>query len=284
MTIDEAWLKERADDLQASILFLTRLRVRRRAAGRRRGTLREPPGRFRSPAFSSVSSGPLVYRLRIELGLPAWPAAALSVAATMAVTGCLHEDGLADTADGFGGGRTRELKLDIMRDSRIGTYGVCAWSLSILLRVSALASLARYVPRGGGLDRGARRRARHVAGVHVFRAAGAPTTDFQHAAGQPPRESVIAAAVLGILILALCLGPVLAIAALILLVVVIALLAWLSLAQIDGQTGDVLGALEQVERNRHSARRVALSALEFALRKFCAACAAGGQRAGPSSI
>jgi adenosylcobinamide-GDP ribazoletransferase len=42
----------------------------------------------------------------------------------MATTGALHEDALADTADGFGGGQTREQKLDIMRDSRTGAYGV----------------------------------------------------------------------------------------------------------------------------------------------------------------
>ena len=65
-------------------------------------------------------------RSRIASALSPWPAAALAVAATLAVTGALHEDGLADTADGFGGGDTREQKLDIMRDARIGTYGVCA--------------------------------------------------------------------------------------------------------------------------------------------------------------
>ena len=67
-------------------------------------------------------------------GAQPWPPRCLA-------TGCLHEDGLADTADGFGGGDTREQKLDIMRDSRIGTYGVCALAMSLLLRVGALASL-----------------------------------------------------------------------------------------------------------------------------------------------
>ena len=73
--------------------------------------------------------------------LPPLPAAALAVAATVAVTGALHEDGLADVADGFGGGATRERKLEIMRDSRIGTYGVCALILSFILRISALTNL-----------------------------------------------------------------------------------------------------------------------------------------------
>ena len=54
----------------------------------------------------------------------------------------MHEDGLADTFDGFGGGKSREEKLAIMRDSRIGTYGACALGISLLLRWSALAVIA----------------------------------------------------------------------------------------------------------------------------------------------
>ena len=59
-------------------------------------------------------------------GLPPLVYGALAVAAGLAVTGALHEDGLADTADGFGGGKSRERRLEIMRDSRIGTYGTLA--------------------------------------------------------------------------------------------------------------------------------------------------------------
>ncbi len=57
------------------------------------------------------------------------------------VTGCLHEDGLADAADGFGGGASRERILIILKDSRIGSYGGAALSLSLLARVFLLASL-----------------------------------------------------------------------------------------------------------------------------------------------
>ena len=56
-------------------------------------------------------------------------------------TGCLHEDGLADTADGLGGGRNREQILLIFRDSRIGSYGAVALSLSLLARVILIASI-----------------------------------------------------------------------------------------------------------------------------------------------
>ena len=58
------------------------------------------------------------------------------------ITGCLHEDGLADTADGFGGGRTKNQILAIMKDSRIGSYGAAALTLSLLARYLVLASLS----------------------------------------------------------------------------------------------------------------------------------------------
>ena len=59
--------------------------------------------------------------------------------ASALVTGGLHEDGLADTADGFGGGGDRAAKLAIMRDSRIGAFGVLALIFSVGLRAAALA-------------------------------------------------------------------------------------------------------------------------------------------------
>ena len=67
--------------------------------------------------------GALALTLSRALGLSPLVAAALGVAALVLVTGGLHEDGLADVADGFGGGATRERKLEIMRDSRLGSYG-----------------------------------------------------------------------------------------------------------------------------------------------------------------
>jgi adenosylcobinamide-GDP ribazoletransferase len=68
-------------------------------------------------------------------------AALMAVAASIVVTGALHEDGLADTADGFGGGWSVERRLAIMKDSRIGTYGVLALAFGIALRVASLAEM-----------------------------------------------------------------------------------------------------------------------------------------------
>jgi adenosylcobinamide-GDP ribazoletransferase len=78
-----------------------------------------------------------------SLGFPPLLSATLAVAAEILLTGALHEDGLADVADGFGGGRDRDGKLAILRDSRIGTYGALALGLSTLMRIEAVAAMAR---------------------------------------------------------------------------------------------------------------------------------------------
>jgi adenosylcobinamide-GDP ribazoletransferase len=84
--------------------------------------------------------GALALALTTLLGLPLLLRAGLATAALVVVTGALHEDGLADVADGFGGGATRARKLEIMRDSRVGAYGALAIALALTLRVAALAA------------------------------------------------------------------------------------------------------------------------------------------------
>ena len=75
------------------------------------------------------------------LGVPDLAASALALGAGAILTGALHEDGLADVADGFGGGRDVEAKLAIMRDSRIGSYGVMALLVGFATKLSALAAI-----------------------------------------------------------------------------------------------------------------------------------------------
>jgi len=87
--------------------------------------------------------GAAVLVIARAIGFPSLLSATLAVLAEIAATGALHEDGLADVADGFGGGRDRETKLVILRDSRIGTYGALALVLALLLRVEAVAALSR---------------------------------------------------------------------------------------------------------------------------------------------
>jgi len=90
--------------------------------------------------------GAAVFLATRKLGLPGIICSTLAVAVEIVFTGGLHEDGLADVADGFGGGRDRDAKLAIMRDSRIGTYGAIALCLVLLLRIQAIAALARPYP------------------------------------------------------------------------------------------------------------------------------------------
>ncbi|MEM1140479.1 MAG: adenosylcobinamide-GDP ribazoletransferase [Pseudomonadota bacterium] len=73
--------------------------------------------------------------------LPPLLAVLLALAAGLILTGAFHEDGLADTFDGIGGGATREAALEIMRDSRLGTYGTLALGLALALKVGALVAL-----------------------------------------------------------------------------------------------------------------------------------------------
>jgi adenosylcobinamide-GDP ribazoletransferase len=137
---DDLWVQRRINDLKIGFIFLTRLPLTHQtpiANGELSQALWTAP--VVGIAVGLVGAG--VYALAQALHLPPLPAAVLAVAATLVVTGGLHEDGLADVADGFGGGATRERKLEIMHDSRIGTFGVCALIISFMLRVAALTNL-----------------------------------------------------------------------------------------------------------------------------------------------
>lgn len=76
---------------------------------------------------------------------PTFVAVLITIAAGVFVTGAFHEDGLADTFDGIGGGLTREKALNIMKDSRIGTYGAAVLIMALALKVAALMSLPQVM-------------------------------------------------------------------------------------------------------------------------------------------
>ena len=78
---------------------------------------------------------------RVVLELPSVVAAAFSMAISFLLTGCLHEDGLADSADGIGGGWTRAQILKIMTDTRLGTFGSAALALYMFTKLELLAAL-----------------------------------------------------------------------------------------------------------------------------------------------
>ena len=188
--------------------------------------------------------GAAIYWIAARSHVPPLPASALAIAATVMLTGAIHEDGLADTADGFGG-KTRETKLEIMRDSRIGSYGACALILSLMLRWSALAEIAE--PRLVAVALiAAHVSARAVLPIVMSFVPPARANGLSSSAGQPPQQSAAVALALGTICLLFSFGPSGALVALLTLGLIGLLLTRLAIRAIGGQTGDVLGALEQV--------------------------------------
>jgi adenosylcobinamide-GDP ribazoletransferase len=177
--------------------------------------------------------------------LPPLPAAVLAVTAAILVTGCLHEDGLADVADGFGGGQEIHRKLEIMRDSRIGSYGVVAVGLSLLLRVSALAAVPSAW-QGAFTLIAAHALSRAVIPAVMLILPPVRLEGLGKTAGQPEREDA-GIALLGALLLALVLLPFWTSLLMTLGACIAAVgMSYIAFKQIGGQTGDVLGATEQL--------------------------------------
>lgn len=187
--------------------------------------------------------GACAFALATLLGIAAAPAAALALAGTMLATFCLHEDGFCDTADGFGGGTTQERKLEIMRDSRIGTYGAAALSLTILLRWTAMAELATSANVLAGLV-AAHAASRGLIPGFMHLLPSARISGLAANAGAPTAETALAGAALGALFLLLLGLPAALLAALLLCLWFIAFRK-LCLAQIGGHTGDTIGAMQQ---------------------------------------
>ncbi len=178
------------------------------------------------------------------LGLPALASALVALAVTMAVTGALHEDGLADTADGLGGGHDRAEKLEIMRDSRVGVYGVLALVLGVGLRAAALAALAQpgaaaaALICAGAVSRGA-------VPVVMARLVPARRDGLAAAAGRLPSETALAAAGIAALVAVVALGPPAGLAAVLVGGGAAAAVMGLARRQLGGHTGYFLGAVQQ---------------------------------------
>jgi adenosylcobinamide-GDP ribazoletransferase len=244
MRTRESWANDLARDFNISISICTRLPLGF-SAPIETCDIARASWAFPLAGFIVGGAGALAYAAALGLKLPSTLAAALALSATLLVTGCLHEDGLADTADGLGGGRDRARKLEIMRDSRLGTYGACALAISLLLRWAALAALASPVPVAPALI-AAHVSARAALPVFMHFVPPARLDGLSAQAGQPgPRAAAVAAA-LGVVTLLTALGLIAAMIGLIVAACAGLLMARLTMRQIGGQTGDVLGAVEQI--------------------------------------
>ena len=132
-----------------------------------------------------------------------------------------------------------------MRDSQIGTYGAAALALSLMLRAGAIASLADAALVAAALI-AAHSGARAAMLIFMRRVPNARDDGLSADAGLPPQNSSLIAAGIAVVLLLLCLGFGATLVALLLLAAAGGAMAWLSLRHIGGQTGDVLGAFEQV--------------------------------------
>jgi len=187
----------------------------------------------------------LAYWIGWRLNFPPFVCATLAVGAGVLLTGCLHEDGLADMADGFGGGDTRERVLEIMHDGRIGAFGACALIFALVLRIGALADLPNPTLVTWALI-----------GAHTAARAGLPllmrlvpparTDGLSADAGAPSGERAGVALLIGVVLLAIAAGARNALIAVVLIGLAGVMIAAIARRRIGGQTGDVLGAFEQV--------------------------------------
>jgi adenosylcobinamide-GDP ribazoletransferase len=189
-------------------------------------------------------TGGAVYAVAMFCGLAAAPATALALASMALATGCLHEDGLSDVADGFGGGKTREQKLEIMRDSRIGAYGAVALGLSLLIRWSALSEFGSVVAVFCALI-AAHMASRALAGAFMHLLPPARADGLSAGAGTVSLEVAGVGAIIGAAAL-LLLGLGGAVTALVLLTALFFGFRLICLKQVGGHTGDTVGALQQL--------------------------------------
>lgn len=193
----------------------------------------------------------VVVILCASLGMSSLMSAALTILAMVIVTGALHEDGLADTVDGFWGAADRDDKLRIMRDSRIGTFGVLALLFSVLIRVAALEQIlsegafeaAAALVAAGAVSR-------HGMVALMRRSANARSEGLAYSAGTPwagaEKTSLITALAIGAAAAWLASGIVGVLVAGALAVIAFIGVKELARHHIGGHTGDVCGAVQQI--------------------------------------
>ncbi len=226
--------------------FLTRLPI---AANGTRGErfLAAATGVFPVIGAAIGGVGALVLILSTYFGLPPLACALAALAAIVALSGALHEDGLADFCDGIGGGRDREARLRIMRDSRIGTFGALALIFSVGLRAALLAGLAIHGAGSAGaalVAAGAISRA--VLPAIMGLVAPARASGLAASAGVPGRNDIALAVALAGAIGWICLGLMTTLLAAFCAGLAAAGIALVGKRTLGGQTGDVLGACQQI--------------------------------------
>jgi len=236
-------MKTALSDLRAALRLLSRLPV---PAGASQDMQRGAASMWALPLAGAVigAIAALAGSIAAWLGLPPSLQAALILSTLIIITGALHEDGLADSADGLWGGWDRDRRLGIMKDSRIGSYGVIALVLSLLIRWAALSAL---LSAGASpwlvVGVAALSRAPMVATMALL--PGARDHGMSASAGRPGPQVMWLALGTGAIIALLSTGfP--ALWAVFWVAAAAAGAGLIAQAKIGGQTGDILGATQQL--------------------------------------
>lgn len=243
--------QEFVKEIGRALGFLSRVPIPARFFADHDGSMRQTSGAF-AIAGAVIALPPALF-LGVLLHFDVKPelATLLALALQILLTGGLHEDGLADCADGLGGGRTRERMLEIMKDSRLGAYGGLALILSLGLRTEALAGIADTGPLAACLAMIAVNAASRAALVwHWTSLPPARADGVAAAVGQPddaaPKTALVSAGLIFAVGAIWGFGLADAIAAAVVAAFAVVLFTRLVRGKIQGHTGDTLGATEQV--------------------------------------
>ena len=188
--------------------------------------------------------GGITYAVCEYLGLPIYVAGIFAVAAIILMTGGLHEDGLADFADGIWGGINKNKRLTIMTDSRIGTYGAIALIISVCGRAFSIGTILEPLLVLGALVASS---ALSRAVIPVIMAFDIPakTTGLAVDAGKPDPIIWFSAIIIGVFI-HLIAAPGGWFVSLVAAALGTAICGWYICRRVGGYTGDTLGAVQQV--------------------------------------
>lgn len=242
-----SFLRAAADDVRMALAFLTRLPVSISSSVPVPGALAHAMWAFPFAGVVTGFIGGAVFIVTTAFGLPHLVSSTIAVAAMIGTTGALHEDGLADMADA-NGGVTQEHKLEIMQDSRTGAYGVIALILALLLRVIAISAYANEKDSMAVLllliSAGAASRAAIVATAYFLPAVR--PNGLSASAGQPTLMILTQSSIIAIAITLLSLTFPLSIASMIGCMAGAVAVSAMARRLLGGQTGDVLGACQQI--------------------------------------
>lgn len=236
------WIEQRYLEFLAAGGLLTRLPI--------------PPSRYprQTPPADGIWAFPVIgcivgacsalaYALSQYAGLPQTLSAIACLATSALITGLLHEDGLADFADSAGGSTVENRRI-IMRDSRIGTYGVSALFGSFFTRWAAITAIAPEMVIPSIVA--AHCAGRAFLGLHYLSLYPARTDGLAAGSGHPSTELLAFTAFIGTALL-LLLVPFEAVSIVLLVGAITGfLLAGLTMKMIGGYTGDTLGTAEQI--------------------------------------